>query len=290
LADVLAILLKVSLLLFMVGNLFDMGLRLEWSAALRGLRDVRFVVLILLWGFVVCPALAWGLTRIIPMDPAYGAGVILVAMAPCAPYMPLVVEKARGDAGYAATLMLLTAIGTVLFMPVAVPLMVKGLTASAWTIAKPLLFFILAPLAVGAALRLASTPIAERLHPFVKVPTSVATLVLIVVVFVIYGRDFLDARGSYTLLAEALFLVITGIATWNLGTGLKPNQKSVLILGLLSRNIGPASAPLFAAAEVDHRTLIAVLLALPTTIAASFAVAFWLGSRAAAAEASRSER
>jgi hypothetical protein len=46
-AEILTILnlaLKVSLVIFMVGNLFDMGLRLKLQEALAGLRDPRFVV------------------------------------------------------------------------------------------------------------------------------------------------------------------------------------------------------------------------------------------------------
>jgi len=56
-AEILQILLKISLLLFMVGNLLDMGLRLNLQDALGGLRNGRFVVLSGLWGFVLCPAL-----------------------------------------------------------------------------------------------------------------------------------------------------------------------------------------------------------------------------------------
>jgi bile acid:Na+ symporter, BASS family len=56
--EILMILLKISLVIFMAGNLLDMGLRLNPRDALRGLRNVRFVAYVLLWGFVLCPALA----------------------------------------------------------------------------------------------------------------------------------------------------------------------------------------------------------------------------------------
>jgi bile acid:Na+ symporter, BASS family len=56
--DILMVLLKISRVIFMAGNLLDMGLRLNPQAALRGLRNVRFVAYVLLCGFVLCPALA----------------------------------------------------------------------------------------------------------------------------------------------------------------------------------------------------------------------------------------
>jgi BASS family bile acid:Na+ symporter len=64
--EALLIPLKITVVIFMAGNLGDLGLRLDLKAALRGLRDARFVTLSLLWAFVVCPAIAWGLTRVIP--------------------------------------------------------------------------------------------------------------------------------------------------------------------------------------------------------------------------------
>lgn len=278
-AEILQIVLKVSIILFMVGSLFDMGLQVELQEALKGLRNIRFVALTLLWGFVLCPALGYGLISFIPMDPSYGVGLLLLAMAPCAPYLPLVVEKSRADMGYAATLMLLTAVGTVVCMPVAVPLLVEGLTASAWTIAKPLLFFILVPLAAGMAVHIASRPFSAKLHPFVKTTTSIATPVLLVVMFIIYGKDFISAIGSYTILMQVLFLSISAIGAWFLGFGLAPNQKSVVVLGLVSRNIGPAVAPLFAATLIDQRAVISVLLGLPVSVLFAFAVAIWFGRR-----------
>ncbi|MCK7490682.1 MAG: hypothetical protein MZW92_02040 [Comamonadaceae bacterium] len=59
-AETLNTLLKISLVIFMAGNLLDMGLRLRLGTALVGLRDVRFVSLSLLWCFVLGPAIAWG--------------------------------------------------------------------------------------------------------------------------------------------------------------------------------------------------------------------------------------
>ncbi len=142
---ILDLALKVSLLIFMVGNLLDMGLKLKLREAIGGLQNVRFVVLSVLWGFVLCPALGYFFTKIIPLEQPYAIGMILLAMAPCAPFLPTMTDKARGNLAYAAAFMLLASVVTVAYMPFAVPILVKGLTASAWTIAKPLLFFFMCP-------------------------------------------------------------------------------------------------------------------------------------------------
>jgi bile acid:Na+ symporter, BASS family len=93
-ADVLMPLFKISLAIFMAGSLLEMGLRLVLQDALHGLRNFRFAAHTFLWSFVLCPALAWGITRVVPLDPAYAIGLVLLGMAPCAPFVPMLVDKA----------------------------------------------------------------------------------------------------------------------------------------------------------------------------------------------------
>src|SRR5512137_1035406 len=151
--ETLTILLKISVVIFMAGNLLDLGLRLNLKEALQGLRDVRFVSLSVLWAFVLCPVLAYGLTLVIPLTPPYAMGLILLSMAPCAPLLPMMADRARGDLNYAASFILLASAGTVVYMPLAVPLLVKGLTVSAWAIAKPMLLLVLVPLVIGVVIQ-----------------------------------------------------------------------------------------------------------------------------------------
>lgn len=75
----------------------------------------------------MCPAPAYALTKVIPLEPPYAIGMILLGMAPCAPFLPMMVDKARGDLAYAAAFMLLASVVTVVYMPLAVPVMEKYL-------------------------------------------------------------------------------------------------------------------------------------------------------------------
>src|SRR5512142_2905838 len=93
-ANVLEVALKLTLVVFMIGNLLDMGLKLQLSEAMQDLRDVRFVSLSVLWGFVLLPGLAFAITMIIPMERAYAMGLILLGVFPCAPFLPPMVERA----------------------------------------------------------------------------------------------------------------------------------------------------------------------------------------------------
>lgn len=279
--NILALGLKISLVIFMVGNLLDMGLRLKLREALAGLRNVRFVALSLLWGFVLCPALAWLLTKVIPLEPPYAIGMILLGMTPCAPFLPMMVDKARGSLAYAAAFMLLASVVTVVYMPLAVPVMVEGFTADAWTIARPLVLFLMVPLAIGTALQRASAAFAARLQPIVKRTAEIDTILMLIICVIVYGADFISTLGSYAFGVQILFFSVATAATYGLSFGLPQDQKSVLALGMATRNLGAAFAPLFAVPGVDQRAIVMVAIGVPMQTIASVLAARWFGRLAA---------
>jgi BASS family bile acid:Na+ symporter len=256
-----------------------MGLELAMVEALAALRNVRFIVMTVVWGWVLCPLFAYLLVKVIPMEQPYGIGLILLGMTPCAPFTPMMVRKARGDIGYAGALMFLAAIGTVAFMPFAVPRMVAGLKADAWVVGKPLLFFVLVPLLAGMAVRGFAAGVAFRLYPLVRKTTNVCTLVMIVAIEAAYGEGFISAIGSYAIGTQILFVGVVTLATYGLGFGLKQSQKSVLSIGMCTRNLGAAMAPLMAV-RADSRSIVMVAIGIPVTLIFSFLAARWYASRA----------
>jgi bile acid:Na+ symporter, BASS family len=281
--EILSTAFKISLVVFMAGNLLDMGLGLKLQDAVVGLRNPRFVAHSLVWSFVLCPALAWLATIVVPLEAPYAMGLMLVSMAPCAPFLPAVVGKARGSLGYTASFMLLAAVGTVVYMPIAVPLVVKGATVSAWEIAKPLLTLVLAPMAFGMAVFRTAPALAARLQPPVKAITLVGTIIMLVLLMVLYGKGFLGSAGSYATLTLTGFLIVVTAASYALGIGLSPDQKSVLSLGICTRNAGAALAALYAVPDLDPRAVIAAALVVPLMVIISVLAARWFAGRAGAA-------
>lgn len=282
-AEQLELLLKISIVVFMVGNLLAMGLVVKLRQALAGLRDRRFVILSVITGFVVGPGLAYLIAMLIPMEEPYRIGLILLGMTPCAPFLPMVVDRARGDIGYTAAYMLLISVITVLYMPLAVPLLTEGLTADAWTIAKPLLLIIFLPMAIGVSIQTASESTASRLHPFIKKVTGLVTIVMLALCVVVYWQGFIDAIGTYAIGSQVLFLIIATAVSHALGFGLARGERSVVTLGMSTRNLGAAFAPLFAVASVDERAIIMVALGVPIQVIWAFLVAMRIGRSADAA-------
>ena len=261
-----------------------MGLLLKLPEAIRALRDVRFVTLSLLWAFILLPGLAYLLTVLVPLDPPIAIGLVLLAMAPCAPFLPPMVDKARGDRDYTAAFILLASVATVAYMPLAVPVLVKGFSAGAWTIAKPLLFFLLVPLVIGTAIQFRSASVASKLQPIVKKATGIDTLLMLVLCVVIYGEAFLGLIGTYAIGVQILFFSVAAVGPYLLGFGLPQGQKIVLSLGMCTRNVGAALAPLFAVPDMDQRAIVMVSFGVLMQAAFSFAAASYFGRRATIAE------
>ena len=250
--------LKISLAIFMFGNMLDLGLRLDLRKALAGLRDVRFVILILVWGYIVCPGLGYLMAVTLPLSPGYAMALILVAIAPGNPFLAISVSKARGDVNYAATFMLLASAVTVVYMPFMVPVLVKGLNATPWMIAKPMLVFILLPMVVGVIFRLRWESGAAKVQPFVKKITGLDTLLMVTLLFVIYGKGLISSVGTFAFGSQIVLVAVIAVASYWLGFGMPKPQKQVLVLGLCARNVGAAMAPLFIAPNVNPETIMAV--------------------------------
>jgi bile acid:Na+ symporter, BASS family len=258
--------MKISLIFFMAGNLLEMGLRLDVEDGLRGLRNIKFVLYTLLWGFIVGPAVAYLITLLVPLAEPFAIGLILMGMAPCAPFVPLFVTKAKGDLGYTAAYMFIVALGTIIFMPFAVPFMVKGLSISPWSIAKPLLIMILIPLLIGGVIRRNSAKLASIMQPVVKKITIFFTLIVFILLVVIYYKGILSAMGSLAILSQVIFFLVLTIGSYLLAFGLEHDQKIVLSIGNSTRNLGAAIAPLFAATAIAPEAIIMIVLSLPVMI------------------------
>ncbi|MBY0319668.1 MAG: bile acid:sodium symporter [Reyranella sp.] len=160
--DIAEIAIRPAVILFMVGNLMAIGLEIDARAALAPLRDRRFLLVVMVVDWLFAPALAIVIVRALPMAEPYAVGLLLMSLAPAAPFLPMMVRRAGGDLSYTAAFMLVAALGTVLMMPLGVPVIVPGLSIEAWAVARPLLILLVLPMGVGMALRAVHRPAAEK--------------------------------------------------------------------------------------------------------------------------------
>jgi BASS family bile acid:Na+ symporter len=246
--------------LFTVANLAAMGLQVRVPEVAAALRNRKTLALIFVWGWLLGPAFAYLITRVLPLAEPYVVVVLLASLAPCAPFLQQMVAKARGDMGFAGAFIPLVAVGTVVLMPLMAPLLIQGLTISTWALAKPLLLTILLPLVLGAAIRHYAGTVATRIFPAVKGLALLSTLMTIVWCLLIYGRGMLNTAGSLALLSMTLFMVGMAIVTYRFGFGASQAQRSVMALGMGTRNIAAVLAAALAIPNADPRIVVMVVM------------------------------
>jgi len=247
-------------LIFTVSNLGAMGLQVRMPEVVTALRNKKAMALIFVWGWVLGPAFGYLITLVLPLEEPYVVVVFLASLAPCAPFLQQMVGKARGDMGFAGALIPLVAVGTVVLMPLMAPLLIKGLTINTWSLAKPLLLTILLPLVIGAVIRHYADTAATRIFPAVKGLAQLSTLLTIAWCLVIYGRGMLNTAGEFALLSMTLFMVGMGIITYRFGFGLRQNQRSVMALGMGTRNVAAVLAAALAIPNADPRIVTMVVM------------------------------
>lgn len=270
-------LFKISLAIFIASNLLDLGLRLNPKEAWQGLKNYSFVGHTLFWGFVVGPALAYGITYVLPLEAPYAMGLHLLSMTPGAPFIPMVMRKAHVDLGYTAAFMVLVSFTTVLLMPILVPWMLTGLAIQSWTIAKPLVLVMLIPFLIGMGILYFYSGFAIRIQQVVKRTTTLFAIIACSLCVLVYGEGLLGIDPGWALVSLIIFFfLITALPYW-FGVGLQTDQRLVLSMGLSTRNLGATVAPLLVVAHIDQRAIIMVGLGLPCMLLFAWVSMKWFG-------------
>lgn len=265
---------RLSVFAFLVSSMLAMGLTLTVQAITAPLRNGPLVVRALLINFVIAPPFAWLLTVVIPLDRGYAIGLLLLGGAAGAPFLPKVVESARGNAALAAALMGLLTLGTILFLPFALPLMIPGLQVDPWGIARPLLLLIVLPLVVGMCGKCVGASLAERAAPVLAWIGNAFLLLFFVLLIALNIPILLGVLGSGAVLAA--FLYFTGLfwIGWLLG-GSNAGERGVLGLATAARNFGAALVPA-AGSFTDPKITVMIIVGAIICIVVCFVAATWV--------------
>lgn len=272
-------LFSIVVVLYSVSNLLSLGLELNLKETIQALKSFRLIILTLFWGWVVCPAFAYLLTIIIPMEPSIAMGLLITSIAPVAPFFPILVRNARADVNFAAAFMPLSMVATVVLMPLFMPFIIKGLELSLWALAKPLLVLILLPMIAGILIRIYIPRLADKIFPAVKKMAGITTLLSLGSVIAIYYSEFIKVLGSYAILGQLLLAVGILLMAYYIGFGLQKKQRSAMALGMSSRNVSAMFAVYIVLPTPDPFLLVMILLSGPIPALTAYFVSRYLGKK-----------
>src|SRR3990172_11470181 len=239
LTDFFEAIAKIAGLLFVVTSMLAMGLSLTMAQIIQPLKNVRLVILALLANFVLVPLLAYLTLQVIPLDQSLEVGLIVLATAAGAPFLPKLVQGAKGNIAFGVGLMVLLMVVTIIYMPIVLPLMLQGVQVNPWDIAKSLIVLMLVPLAIGLLIKSHSPDAAAAYQPLMARISSLAILVLLVVGLGLNVSSILNLIGTGGILALLLFIIGSFLIGFLLG-GREAGDRSVMSLGTAQRNVSAA--------------------------------------------------
>lgn len=226
-------------LVFVLGTICSMGLSLTMAQITGPLRNGRFVIMALLANFVVPPILAFILIRVFSLDESLAVGLLLVSLAAGAPSLPKTAVFAKVDTAAATGLMVLLVVVTIIVLPIALPLLLAGISVTFWDIASGLVYLILIPLAISLFVRARYPDAADSAQPMFAQVSNLSLMILLVLMIVLNFSNVVSLFGSFGLLASLILVILTTLGGYLLGS-LGKVGSWIQGLGAGQRNIAAA--------------------------------------------------
>ena len=238
-SDVLGVIVQLSALVFVVSSMLAMGLSLTVPEIIAPLKNLRLVVLALAINFIAVPFIAWGIQAVMDLDQDIYTGLLLLATAAGAPFLPKLAQVANGNAAFSVGLMVLLMVVTVIYMPIVLPLFLSGVEINAWDIARSLIVLMLFPLGIGLFMKSRWPAMAKELQSLMSQASSIAILLLLVGAIILQWTAIVSLIGTGGLIAIAVFLLVS-LALGYVAGGSDPAIRSIMGLGTAQRNVSAA--------------------------------------------------
>jgi BASS family bile acid:Na+ symporter len=245
--DIAQIVGPVTLFLLMM----IVGLELTLDDFRRVVAMPRVVVVGTLAQWTLLPVMTWGVVTALDVNPVYGVGAILVAVAPGAGMSNLVAALGRGNIALSVTLTAITSVFAVVTLPAFASLGLRVFLDETAPVDVPvaslivqLFFTLLLPIGLGMTLRTRHPERAKQLAPKLHRVLIFALLAAVVVGVAFAPEEQLEFEGGSRAVAAAFLWTVLAMAIgWGTATLLRlaPADRFTFVVEFGARNIGIAA-------------------------------------------------
>ncbi|GAA0681994.1 bile acid:sodium symporter family protein [Natronoarchaeum mannanilyticum] len=187
-------------MVFVLSTMVSMGMDVSVSQLCAALRRRQLLAKSLVLNLVVIPLLSYSLVRNIPIETGYAAGILLLAVAPGAPFGPKFAEISDSDTAFASGLMAILCMLSVVTIPLSLVVLVPGnVVVDPLAIGQMVLGIQLVPLLAGLGLTVYHSPFADRLYRPIQRLSDYSFVGLIVLLLIVYSDDMVSLIGTGTL-------------------------------------------------------------------------------------------
>jgi BASS family bile acid:Na+ symporter len=265
----------------------SLGLTSRVADFLAPLRNASLVIKVLVLDVLAVPLLVWGLVNLFDLPKASATGLLIVGVASAGPLGITACRIAGGDARAALSFVVVLEAANAVVIPVwFAVLLPAGVHVSLGSLIVTLVLLVLAPLAVGLAIRARRGMVVQRWSPVLATISSLLVVVLVATVLVRYGSETVKAikQGAATV---AGLTVLTALAAgWVVG---RPKRTLRIAVAMVTGVRANGLALAIAQASYPSEPLVhaAVATAGLFSIVLPVALAFGLAARARDRRAAR---
>ena len=270
-------------LTFVVSTILSVGVMLTVADMSVSLHDRRWLVRALLANFVVLPAIALGVSRLVGLDSVLTGALLVLATAPGGPVLVKLATFVKGDPALAVCLVVILLLVGAMTQPLVLPILLEGATVSAGAILRTLIFAVLAPLVIGLALRARHPVLAARLQLPLQRVSTVSMVLVVMLLLAVHWRELSELLGTGALPAAVLFVGLSATAGWVIGG---PQVGPRRILSLCCGQANMAAAFVIASQNFsDPRVMLMLLVVLIASLLILLPLTFYFAHRPLAAHA-----
>jgi BASS family bile acid:Na+ symporter len=228
---------KILVAIFLISTMASIGLKVTMVEIASSLCDRSLMVRSLVVNIIIVPLLGLLLVTIVPMSQDVKVGILLLAVSPGGPNAIQFTSKTKGALCYAASLLFILTLLSVLLSPVIVNFMLPVSTSVTLRYGRVIMFlflFILLPLLAGLGVHRVSKRIADMLSKPIALCGTVF-FVVVVILMLAQRKQAMAALSKTELAAMIVFIILTMIIGWLLG-GPSIETRRVLATNTSMRN------------------------------------------------------
>ena len=158
---------NAALPLFVFLTMFNVGITRKMEDFLQYTSEWRFFLRMLIVNFIVSPLLMWRMLQIFSLTQFLEIGLIIFSMAAGAPFIIKLTQFSEHDIALGATLLVVLVLGTSVFVPVALPLVLSGVEINGVQIFLTLVRQLLLPIVLGLILNRLFPHFIKTIQPWV---------------------------------------------------------------------------------------------------------------------------
>jgi BASS family bile acid:Na+ symporter len=234
---------KLGVAIFLIAFMLLAGLMCDYHELIEAFRGGFRVGRILVANFIVVPLLAVIVVRLFALDDFVATGILLMAIAPGVPFLPMIAgAKKGGSAGLATGLAVVLPALSIVTVPITIPFILPAGAAEHIRFAPFIINLVLLqllPLCIGLAIRARLAKATPMLRKVVIGVLAVAGLAVLYFVVPAMGKAFTEVFGTRGLMATLLIVILSGFAGWALG-GKTPEYRRTITISTIMRNFGLA--------------------------------------------------